>query len=1116
MVHSLLNGVLWIMANWWYLSSTLVLVDICLTHPIMDDSGSENSCPRTEVEMENKQGVTDISGVLLQVVDVKSSVVEVPFQELLPHRSRRMLSSEPNEPVGVELPQTTPVVEADINNGKLDTLHTNPLGSLQNSSRPLVETNITEGQEFHMDADSATLPVAEDGQPQLPIDREQNVQQGSPMIDPSVQHCSEETSFQPTIRNFICPNVASFYKFASESRGGHVAVRVARVDGGLSLASLADVALVNLFLQHSNITHFSCEDLHPQKNLSPLTKLDLSDNPDFDASGLTCMGSFPYLSYLLLRGTAVATLGSQLMPLMKHLPRLKLLDLSYTGLQDLPFLEFHHNLELKYLNIAGNNLCQVTLDEDLVHRLTHLNISWCGLEELRVEALSTNSTASQVPNLQSLDVSHNLLTLLPASLIDVLTRSSTYVVITNNSWHKACMNCSLYHLWNYATNVAPDFVVGGADLHCFEMEALHSCSWEECPLGCHCNKNNKSVNCTDAGLETIPFVGPSYAETLILANNHLSNMIGIESPAWCNLMTLRLEYNQLEILVSPGMTGHCRCQENEDYYNTKQDCFPQHLQMLSLTHNSVEGILAFDCPLLYPLQEIHLNWNKVQTLGAQSCGSLQQLQVLKLGHNNITSMEGPDFATYPNLQQLYISHNSLMTLQPRITDLMPKLRVLDISHNLLENFSDNRSPHSPFSSMESSPLEELYLDNNKFSQIEPIFDLKHISTLKKLTLDNNMWSCHCTELSKLQGRVWKELKNQVLISAVQTMKCHLPSSLKDTDINADTVTKACHERSHDRVFMSLVAYFIIIVPSLVICYSILIRRYKLCFLRKPLHLDDRDVTVGRRYDVFIVHSTLDNELVRGHVVIPLTHHGYCVAWHDNVFRPGDWVLENVEDAVRNSRRMLVIATDNLVRCRWSQQVIRRGRYEEFDKQGFKILALVMETLPRALVRDLYEIVALRTHVLFSNRDYVEKICNFLPAPAPQQIRPDGVYLTETDIQTLLQHFEEIRLRERQQQVPLSEVFSMQRESTHVTISVDIATTLEYNGESPFHAMSDEDRRSMARRLRMKPPPVKSNSQPPSLNYFLSDQDNEEEEEEEDEAQTEDFTRYTFTRLSCKF
>lgn len=1019
--------------------------------------------------MENKQGVTDISGVLLQVVDVKSSGVEEPLQELLPHRSRRMLSSEPNEAVRV-------------------------VRSLQNSSLPLVETNITEGEELHMD--SPTLP------------------EGNPMIDPSVQQCSEETSFHPTIRNFICPNVASFYNFASEKSGGErVAVRVARVDGGLSLASLPDVALVNLFLQHSNITHFSCEDLHQQKNLSQLTMLDLSDNPDFDASSFTCMEILPVLSFLLLRGTAVATLGSQLMPLMKHLTSLKHLDVSYTGLQDLPSLEFHHNPELKYLNIAGNNLSQVTLDEDLVHRLTHLNISWCGLKELRVEAVSTNNTASQEPNLQSLDVSHNLLTLLPASLIDALTRS-LHVVITNNSWHKACMHCSLYHLWNYATNVAPDFVVGGADLHCFKMEVLYSCSWEECPLGCHCNENDKSVNCTDAGLKTIPFMGPSHAETLILANNHLSNMIGIESPAWCNLKTLRLEYNQLEILVSPGMTGHCSCQENEDYYNTKQDCFPQHLQMLSLTNNSVEGILAIDCPLLYPLQEIHLNGNKVQTLGAQACGSLQLLQVLKLGHNNITSMEELDFATYPNLQQLYISHNSLMTLQPRITDLMPKLRVLDISHNLLENFSDNRSPHSPFSSMESSPLEELYLDNNKFSQIEPIFDLKHISSLKKLTLDNNMWSCHCTELSKLQGRVWKELKNQVLISAVQTMKCHLPSSLKDTDINADTVTKACHERSHDRVFMSLVAYFIIVVPSLVICYSILIRRYKLCFLRKPLHLNDRDVTVGRSYDVFIVHSTLDNELVRGHVVIPLTHRGYCVAWRDNVFRPGDWVLENVEQAVRNSRRMLVIATENLVRCRWSQQVIRRGRYEEFDKQGFKILALVMETLPRALVGDLYEIVALRTHVLFSNRDYIEKICNFLPAPAPQQIRPDGVYLTETDIQTLLQRFEEIRLRERQQQVPLSEVFSMQRESSHVTISVDIATTLEYNGGSPFHEMSDEDRRSMARRLRMKPLPVKSNSQPPSLHYFLSDQDDE--EEEEDEAQTEDFTRYTFTRLSCKF
>lgn len=49
----------------------------------------------------------------------------------------------------------------------------------------------------------------------------------------------------------------------------------------------------------------------------------------------------------------------------------------------------------------------------------------------------------------------------------------------------------------------------------------------------------------DLDLKTIPPLGPSDAEILLLENNSLLNMRGIESPVWCKLKTVNANHNRI-------------------------------------------------------------------------------------------------------------------------------------------------------------------------------------------------------------------------------------------------------------------------------------------------------------------------------------------------------------------------------------------------------------------------------------------------------------------------------------------------------------------------------------------------------------------------------------------
>ncbi|KAK8382732.1 hypothetical protein O3P69_015512 [Scylla paramamosain] len=810
----------------------------------------------------------------------------------------------------------------------------------------------------------------------------------------------------------------------TKPEGQPVAVRVSQVKGDFILTSNANLVVVSL--QLTNLTRFTITN-HTQ-DLSLLEELIVSDSPEFDASSLQQLGKLPSLVTLQMAGTALATLSNRkLKQVLEEMPALQYLDISFSKLHHLEPSTFQEN-SLQTLNVAGNELISLSLDGGLLQHLVHLNISHCSMEQLRIENVPEETMQT---NLSLVDLSHNYLTSLPASFMNIISDSHVRLNISENLWNKSFTLCSLYHLWSYATK-HPDMIQGAQNLSsCFRPdEALKKCGWEECPATCSCDPRTKTVNCSSSDLKTVPYLGPSDAEILLLKNNTLLNMSGIESPVWCKLRTVIADGNKISSIMPPDTMGHCICSDHDDFDDEEGNCLPQSLKKLSLIHNKITNFSNSDCKLLYSLQELHLSDNKVEHLRSHVCSSLEHLEVLLLDNNAISDLKEQDVAPYPNLRELDLSFNKMVILPYRIFEFVPRLTGLNVSNNNLMNISTETSfPETPFTYKVTNFPNKLDLSNNKFEKIDSVLGFKYIPKLKELLVDNNPWKCHCEIVNRVMAQVFQKLRHTAMVNAVESAICQEPSDMKGIKMNDRQISEVCSKNctkkdspSNSELLATIVAILIIVILlGLVIQITFQkIRQKTFGILWLPPARND--ATHRRNYSVCIVHAWQDNEMVKADLVDPLKNLGYSVLWNDSAYPPGDNVSASIERAVTNSRRMLVVASNNLMIYENAKRIIERGLDEERSVPGFKVVALVMDDLPQRLYSVLYEIVVKRTHITKMNSNYIRAICNILPAPGAMQ---NIITFTETDLYCfLLQQWEKAKKR-KHQRAQLQDIFPVQ-------------------------------------------------------------------------------------------
>ncbi|KAF3705165.1 Podocan Precursor [Channa argus] len=255
-----------------------------------------------------------------------------------------------------------------------------------------------------------------------------------------------------------------------------------------------------------------------------------------------------------------------------------------------------------------------------------------------------------------------------------------------------------------------------------------------CPPECACY--GRVVQCSDKGIDTIPYGIPYNSRYILLMNNHIRSI----------QLDLLSEYVSMDFLV---------------------------LSNNKLTDDAIEG--AFEGVLA--LKRLYLDTNLLENVPTDLPVSLEEL---RLDNNRLSVISEAAWAQCPSLLVLSLSNNSLgnvsESLPSAVLSPLGKLRTLNLNHNQLTSVPLGL----PLS------MKELYLKGNLIEKFHAgvfngrsellLLDLSaNRLTDKGLVRDSLLNATHLESLNFAGNRLKK-------------VPCHLPHSLKILNLEGNLIT----------------------------------------------------------------------------------------------------------------------------------------------------------------------------------------------------------------------------------------------------------------------------------------------------------------------------------------
>ncbi|KAF7990763.1 hypothetical protein HCN44_000568 [Aphidius gifuensis] len=403
---------------------------------------------------------------------------------------------------------------------------------------------------------------------------------------------------------------------------------------------------------------------------------------------------------------------NEIRSIFEALPKLKLLDLSYNFIEEIPFGSLRGHLNLERLHIDHNQLTYI-------QRETFTSMPL--LRELRLKNNSlTNSIELpfwNLPNLKGLDLSQNYFRHIDSMVIANLPNLRILDLSGNGISH---IEPETFYLTPELENLN---LSGNAlsSIHPMTMRQLKKLyeldvSW------------NRLLN-------IIPGL-PKNIEHLHLSMNRIIQLPTIQSQdlSLPSLRTLDISANGIELILPGTFSELPNLKKLNIGYNSirliDDNIFDGlvRLEILDLRYNRIVTLHGRSLKPLRSLLDLSLRGNRIEIIRSDIFDDNILLKRLDLAINNLAQIPHSTFLNTRNLRELYASHNTLTELPGSLHGLS-SLEVLDLSFNKLNILSPDT-----LSSLTS--LLELKLVRNKIKELrEGAFS--RLPRLNFIDLENN-------------------------------------------------------------------------------------------------------------------------------------------------------------------------------------------------------------------------------------------------------------------------------------------------------------------------------------------------------------------------------------------
>ncbi|XP_062589958.1 toll-like receptor 13 [Saccostrea cucullata] len=468
-----------------------------------------------------------------------------------------------------------------------------------------------------------------------------------------------------------------------------------------------------------------------------------------------------------------------------------------------------------------------------------------------------------------------------------------------------------------------------------------------------------------------------YLKTLVLKKNKIPDV-----PVFCcdfeykqscvpNLESLDLSFNLLIVVKSRQFRGQCL----------------PNLKSLKLGHNKIKTLGANLINRLPSLLNLSIDSLDLHVTVAVSVFNSTSLRSVTLANNVNFFTDNEDsllFYYCPNLEELDLTSVNLYVrskTNKKIFNLLKPLRKIqtmlldwtslstfpsglfswlpELAHLSLQNCKFHQAHLHAFA---KARIKRLQLDGNLISTIN---DTSLPSYAENIGLRNNPFQCNC-DLEWFRN--WIIKNHQKLIGWPNGYVCSSPKNWEGKKLKSFHLSYSfCHPLNpYIIIAIGVGVGTLIIVSSTIILYR---NRWNIKYYLYLLRAKRRGYQnlEGHHflYDAFVAYNSKDRVWVISEMIPRLEkRENLKLCLHDRDFEPGKFTVDNITDCIRNSRKILIILSNNFVQNHWCrfEILLAQSLYED---NALVIVVVLEEILTKNMSNSL--------HVLMKTTTFIEWI-----------------------------------------------------------------------------------------------------------------------------------------------
>ena len=440
----------------------------------------------------------------------------------------------------------------------------------------------------------------------------------------------------------------------------------------------------------------------------------------------------------------------------------------------------------------------------------------------------------------------------------------------------------------------------------------------------------------------------------------------------------------------------CYCSNNWDDANVI-DCLKAELTAIPL--NISIGVTVLE-----------LSGNVIKCIMPDSFAKLSRLRELYLNSSHVYEIRAGSFENLTHLVDLDISNNFLRVLSPETLKGLYYLKKLNIRNNKISLLAEHT-----FDSL--NYLEEINLAGNEL-QIISGYEFMSMSKLLTIHFANNPWSCDCDYLTDMKNFT---LANAEKIVDFQDVGCFTFNDSVDTVVmykvadlqlpefclnetiifnhTRQETIKETLDKTAISVMVTILTLFVLgmIIFGLAFWNRDFIKVW--CFVKFGWKFqaaeDDNDK--DRLYDAFVSYSSNDEQFVLRELVPHLEDRKdgrecfrLCVHYRD--FAVGASIAESIISAVKCSRRVIIVLSDNFLSSEWCQYEFQTAHHQLLEERKNRIIMIVLHDIKQDMLdQQLKDYMKTRTYVTYGDPWFWPKIEYAMPKlkNSPQAVPIDN-------------------------------------------------------------------------------------------------------------------------------